>query len=110
LALPIVGEMELVKKLHKNIVVTPKNMTNSTELQIFFVSRFGSQCIPPGSGAPDLQIVSMETDNPANTFKEFATSNHLCAVGFRDYTKKAYGIDFTRPPSSLNENIVGWQE
>lgn len=47
-----------------------------------------SQRSPQGSGAPDLEIVSIETNNPANTFK-FATSNHPWAVRFRDYAKKA---------------------
>jgi hypothetical protein len=65
---------------------------------------------PPGSGAPDLEIVSIETNNPANTFKEFATSNHSWAMRFRDFAKNAYGIDFTGPPPPPNENIVDWQE
>jgi hypothetical protein len=29
---------------------------------------------------------------------------------FRDFAKDAYGIDFTGPPPSPNENIVDWQE
>jgi hypothetical protein len=47
---------------------------------------------PPGSGAPDLEIASIETGDLANTFKEFATSNHPWAVRFRDYAKKAHGM------------------
>jgi len=31
---------------------------------------------PPGSRAPDLQVVSLETNDPCKTLKEFATSNH----------------------------------
>ena len=31
---------------------------------------------PPGSGAPDLEIVSLETDDPVKMLKEFATSKH----------------------------------
>jgi hypothetical protein len=65
---------------------------------------------PPGSGAPDLAIVSIETDNPAQTLKEFATSNHSWAIKFREFAKKTYGIDFTGPPPPLNENIVDWYQ
>jgi hypothetical protein len=42
----------------------------------------------PGVVLSDLQIVSIETDNPANTFEEFATSNHLWAVGFVTMQRK----------------------
>ena len=65
---------------------------------------------PPGSGAPDLEIANIETGDPANTFKEFATSKHPWAIRFRDYAKKAHGVDFAGPLPSPNENIVVWQE
>jgi hypothetical protein len=65
---------------------------------------------PSGSGAPDLAIVSIETNDPAQTLKEFATSNHSWALKFREFAKKAYGVDFTGPPPPLNENIVDWQQ
>jgi hypothetical protein len=64
---------------------------------------------PPGSGAPDLEIVSLETDDPAKMLKEFATSNHPRAVRFREYVNKTYGIDFSGPPPPLNEWIVDWR-
>ena len=64
----------------------------------------------PGSGTPDLEVVSMETHDPANMLKEFATSNHPWAIKFREYAKKAYGIDFSGPPSPLNENILDWKQ
>jgi hypothetical protein len=28
---------------------------------------------------------------------------------FREFTKKAFGIDFLGPPPPLNENIVDWK-
>lgn len=65
---------------------------------------------PPGSGAPDLEVISLETKDISNTLKEFATSNHPWAVKFRGYTKKAYGIDFAGPPPSLNEMIIYWYQ
>ncbi len=65
---------------------------------------------PPGSGAPDIEIVSIETNDPANTLKEFSTSTHPWAIKFREYAKKAYGIDFSGPPQPLNENIIDWNE
>ena len=63
----------------------------------------------PGSGAPDL-VVSVETQDLANMFKEFATSNHPWAVKFREFAKKAFGIDFSGSPSPLKENIIDWKQ
>jgi hypothetical protein len=57
---------------------------------------------PPGSGASDLEIVSLETDDPAKMLKEFATSNHPWPVRFREYANKAFGIDFSGPPPIAN--------
>jgi hypothetical protein len=65
---------------------------------------------PPGSGTPEIEIASIETDDLANAFKEIATSNHQWAVRFRDYAKKAHGVDFAGPLPPPNENIVDWQE
>ena len=48
---------------------------------------------PPGSGAPDLEVLSIETKDPSKTFREFATSNHPWAVKVREYAKKAYEIE-----------------
>jgi hypothetical protein len=42
--------------------------------------------------------------------KEFATSNHPWAIKFREFAKKAYGIDFSGPPPPLNENIIDWKK
>jgi hypothetical protein len=40
--------------------------------------------------------------------KEFATSNHSWAIKFREYAKKAFGIDFSGAPAPLHEIIVDW--
>ena len=56
---------------------------------------------PLGSGSPDLEIVSIETNDPGQTFKEFTTSNHPWAVKFREFAKSPYGIDFIGPPPPL---------
>jgi hypothetical protein len=65
---------------------------------------------PPGSGAPDLEVISIETDDPVNMLKEFATSNHPWPIKFREFAKKAFGIDFSGPPPPLNENIIDWKK
>lgn len=64
---------------------------------------------PPGSGAPDLEVVSIETHDPADMLKEFATSNHPWVVKFRDFATKAFRIDFSGAPPPLNENIIDWK-
>ena len=66
---------------------------------------------PPGSGAPDLEIVSLETEDPAMTLKEFATSTLPWAIKFRDFAKEAFGLDFSKgPPPPLNELLVDWHK
>ncbi|HKR74690.1 MAG TPA: hypothetical protein VJR94_11340 [Candidatus Nitrosocosmicus sp.] len=65
---------------------------------------------PPNSGAPDIQIVSLETEDPASTLKAFSTSSHPWAVRFRKFALEAFGIDFAAgPPPPLNELLVNWQ-
>jgi hypothetical protein len=112
LALPILpGKgMELVKKFAQEYGGHTKEHDEFYRIAGISREQVWIQRSPPGSGAPDLEIVSIETNNPANTFKEFATSNHPWAMRFRDFAKNAYGIDFAGPPSSPNENIVDWQE
>jgi hypothetical protein len=67
---------------------------------------------PPGnSSAPDLEIVSLETEDPVKMLKEFSTSSHPWAIKFREFAKEAFGIDFSAgPPPPLNELIVDWNE
>lgn len=112
LALPILpGKgMELVKKFAQEHGGHTKEHDEFYRIAGISREQVWIQRSPPGSGAPDLEIVSIEMNNLANTFKEFATSNHPWAMRFRDFAKNAYGIDFTGPPPSPNENIVDWQE
>ena len=109
LTLPFLpGGIELTKKF---VQENASSMEHDDFYKSAGISReqFWIQRGPPGIGAPDLAIVSIETNDPAQTLKEFATSNHSWAVKFREFAKKAYGVDFTGPPPPLNENIVDWQ-
>jgi len=65
---------------------------------------------PPESGAPDLEVLCIETKDPSMTYREFATSIYPRAVKFRQYAKRAYGIDFAGLLPPLNESIVDWRE
>ncbi|HXV89461.1 MAG TPA: hypothetical protein VD710_10290 [Nitrososphaeraceae archaeon] len=65
---------------------------------------------PAGSGSPDLEIISLETNDIDAMLKEFATSTHPWAVRFREYAMKAYGLDFSGPLPPLNEHIINWEE
>ncbi len=111
LALPFLpGGAELAKKF-------AEENTNTEEHDEFYrvagISRehVWIQRSPPATRAPDLEVISIETNDPANTLKEFATSSHPWAVKFREFAKKAFGIDFSgSPPSPLNENIVNWNQ
>ncbi|MFZ0511250.1 MAG: hypothetical protein WAM14_06565, partial [Candidatus Nitrosopolaris sp.] len=64
----------------------------------------------PGSGIPDLQIISIETNDPTKVLKEIGTSNHPWAIKFREHAKKAYGLDFSGPPLPLNEKVIDWNQ
>jgi len=57
-----------------------------------------------------VEIVSMETNDPSLMFKEFSTSNHPWAVKFREFSKKAYGVDIAGPPLLPNENVISWEQ
>jgi len=109
-ALPILpGGVEEIKKFAQE---NTKTKDHDEFYQIAGVSRehVWIQRAPPGSGAPDLEIVSMETNDPSQMFEEFATSNHPWAIKFREYAKKAYAVDLTGSPPPPNENIVAWEQ
>ena len=102
------GGIELVKKFAEENTNTKEHdefykIAGVTREQVWI------QRNPQGTG-PDLEVVSMETDDPANTLKEFATSNHPWAIKFREYANKAYGIDFSGPAPQLNEIVIDWQQ
>ena len=84
-------------------------MMNFIRLQVLLARTFGFNEVHQEVALRDLEIVSLETDDPAKMLKEFATSNHPRAVRFREYVNKTYGIDFSGPPPPLNEWIVDWR-
>jgi hypothetical protein len=109
-ALPILpGGLEHIKKFAQENTNT---MEHDEFYQIAGISRehVWIQPAPPGSGVADLTIVSIETENPPQMFKEFATSDHQWAIKFREFAKKAYGVDISGPPLLPNENVVAWEQ
>ena len=108
-ALPILpGGLEHIKKF-------AQENTNTKEHDEFYqiagISRehVWIQPASPGSGVADLTILSIETEDPPQMFKEFATSDHPWAIKFRELAKKAYGVDIAGPPLLPNENVVAWE-
>ena len=82
-------------ELAKNFVQENGNTKEHNEFyRIAGISRehIWIQRSPPGSDAPDLNVVSLETDDPDNMLKEYATSNHPWAIKFREFAMKAWGI------------------
>jgi hypothetical protein len=111
LALPFLpGGTELAKKF------TEENGTTKEHDEFFKIARITQERIwiqrsAPGSGAPDLEIVNIETDDLDKMLKEYATSSHPWAIKFRKFVSKAFGIDLSSgPPQPLNELIVDWRE
>jgi hypothetical protein len=60
-------------------------------------------------GSGDFAIVRMETKDPSHSFKVLSTSTNQWAVKFREYMKKAHGIDVTQRPPPLNEMVEDWK-
>jgi hypothetical protein len=78
-ALPFTqGGLELAKKFAKENTKT-KEHDEFYKLAGISREQIWIQCSPQGSGAPDLEVVSIETHDPTNMLKEFATSNHSWA-------------------------------
>ena len=103
------GGLELAKKFAQENTKT-KEHDEFYKLAGISREQIWIQRSPLGSGVPDLEVVSIETHDPANMLKEFATSNHPWAIKFREFAKKAFGIDFSGPTPPLNENIVDWTQ
>ena len=110
LALPYLpGGVELAKKF------VQENGNTKEHGEFYGIAGISRQTIsiqrsPPGSGAPELEVISIKIDDPAKMLKEFVTSNHPWAIKFREFEKIAFGIDFSGPSPSLNENIVDWKK
>lgn len=109
LALPFLpGGPELAKRF------TEENGTTMEHDEFFKMCGITQEHIwiqrsPPGSGAPDLEVVCIETDDPKKMLKKYATSNHPWAIKFRKFVREAFGIDLSAgTPPPLNELIVDW--
>lgn len=111
LALPYLpGRLELARKFATEECGHSKEHDEFYKIAGVTRENVWIQKSPPGSSGPDLEIVSLETQDPAKMLKEFATSNHPWAVRFREYAIKAYGIDFSKPLPPPNEPIIDWRE
>jgi hypothetical protein len=69
------GGLELARKFAKENTNT-KEHDEFYKLAGIYREHAWIQRSPQGSGAPDVEIISIETHDPANMLKEFATSNH----------------------------------
>ncbi len=109
LALPYLpGGAEVAKRFMKENSNTPEH-DDFYKIAGVTMEHIWIQRGPPGSGAPDLQVVSIETDDPAKMLKEFFTSSHPWAIKFRKFFKEAFGVDLESvPPPPLNELIKDW--
>jgi len=111
LALPFLpGGTEVARKFIE------ENGTTKEHNEFFKIAGITQECIwiqrsAPGSGAPDLEIVNIETDDLNKMLKEYATSSHPWAIKFRKFVSEAFGIDLSAGSSPpLNEIIVDWRE
>ena len=86
LVVPILpGKIGLCKKFEE------ENGGNNKEHDQFYKiagvsrERVWIQRSPAGNGAPDLEIVSLETEDPSKTLREFSTSDYPWAIKFREF-------------------------
>ncbi len=87
------GGTELAKKFAEENCGHTKDHDEFYKLAGISREQVWIQRSSPGSDAPNLGIISIETEDPANTMKEFAASNHPWAIKFREYAKKAFSIE-----------------
>ncbi|MGH2557557.1 MAG: hypothetical protein ACRDJH_00725 [Thermomicrobiales bacterium] len=59
--------------------------------------------------AGNIEIILLETDDPARTFGDIATSQEPFDVWFRQFVLEHYGLDLTQPaPGPPSELILDW--
>lgn len=59
--------------------------------------------------AGNIEIILLETDDPARTFGDIATSQEPFDVWFRSFVLEHYGLDLTQPtPGPPSELIFDW--
>ncbi len=105
------GGVELHKKFAKEDCGHTKDHDEFYKLAGVTREQVWLQRSPPGSGAPDVEVVLLDTEDLAKTGKEFATSNHPWAIKCREVHKKMLDIDpESGSPPPLNEMIVNWSE
>ena len=67
--------------------------------------RIWLQATPQG----DVEILYLEVDDPARTFRELAASQEPFDVWFCGFALEHYGLDLTQPlPGPLPELILDW--
>jgi len=112
LVVPILpGKIELSKKFEEENGGHTKEHDEFYKIAGVTREQVWIQRSPTGSGAPDFEIVSLETEDPTATLKEFSISDHPWAIKFRKFAFEAFGIDFSAgPPPPLNELLVDWYE
>ncbi len=55
----------------------------------------------------DFAVCTFAVEDPERAFRTVATSSDEWAVQFRDFLKRAHGIDVTQP-MPLNEMVADW--
>jgi|ERR687895_2936743 hypothetical protein len=106
-ALPLLpGGVELHKKWNVENIRNNKEHDEVFNAAGITIEQSWIQHLPQGGG--DLAVLCIETNDVANAFRVLATYGSPWARKFREYGKKAYGIDFAQPPPGLNEMVTDW--
>ena|SRR5215207_3960933 len=57
----------------------------------------------------DLEILYLETEDPARALQAIATSQEPFDVWFRDFVREHYGLDLSQPlPGPFPELVLDW--
>jgi len=106
LALPFLpGGTEVARKFIE------ENGTTKEHNEFFKIAGITKERIWIQLGAPDLEVVKIETDDLNKMLKEYAISSHPWAIKFRKFVMEAFGFDLlSGPPPPLNDLIVDWSE
>jgi hypothetical protein len=55
-----------------------------------------------------VELLFIEADDPARLFEQLATSQEPFDVEFRAWVLDVYGLDLTKPPPPLPEQVLDW--
>ena len=100
------GKMELSKKFEEENGGHGKEHDEFYKIAGVTREQVWIQHSPPGSGAPDLEIVSLETENPANDSKRICYVNSSMGYKVSRLCKRSIWNRFFKRASTASKRVT----